>query len=903
MDEIDFRTWASASSGGSAATSGIVFQAQVFAWWSTCAVMEIPFQRDYRDGAVIEAVGSETGFPVDDVGVALRGGGFVLIQAKAGMRQISTKSKDLRDAVRQVVSAAEFGIPTFDGSRQLNPELDRLVIVTNEDGAATFMLAEMFARLRGLPDHAPLASTTTTDPERHALRVLRELITQEWRDLKGVEPSLARIHALLRCMEITRLDFKEPLGADLGRCLVRLADPRTDRTGMKAFRTLFDFGVRAALERRWFKRQHMQRATGRQTGQPGDAPNHLAPLPYPYIPRDAPPVQQRLRLLVTGAPGIGKTAYAVSAAHDHADDHPDGQLMIDLRGFGPGGPMTSDEAIDELLRQMRVPEDEIPSHPSARRLRYLEILENGRLLVVLDNVSDSEIVLPLLPRRGSSGFIITSRSRLGRLISVADVETIDLGPLPPSASRDLLIAMSGPSRELSPSDVDSLLKICGGIPLVLRLIGARLKESPRRPVSHFTAGSDTPAGRLDLLDLGETGASVRQLYAWSITDLSPPVRRAFTLLGAAPAPHLDDAAISALLQENSQGSVLSLYRLNLVEELADGYMMHDLLRDYALWQLQDDPLLAAEHVAANQRLLRHYRDIAEAQARPHWSSEELVRLLSVVRWGMGHGSWPDAFAIVDAMIEPLWRAGRFLSCVDMLRSTLHEGEHRLPSSTHSYVRRQLAITLRRAGRPDESAKEAELALSVLDGEQASVRADAHYVLAVAHTHLGDHSRAAVKYRAALHGFEAAKDHSGMADALNGLGWSNAELGLFDEALVQCERAAVIHRALNKQNEHAADLDSIACIHQMCGNPVSALPIFRECLDIYREIGHLPNEVRTLESLAECHEEVGDRAAALECWNLALALHHRIEPVDENAVQRLTEIIRSANRPLRSVSPT
>jgi hypothetical protein len=47
----------------------------------------------------VDAVGCETDFPVDDVGVALSDRGFILVQAKGGMRRLDPRAQDLQAAV------------------------------------------------------------------------------------------------------------------------------------------------------------------------------------------------------------------------------------------------------------------------------------------------------------------------------------------------------------------------------------------------------------------------------------------------------------------------------------------------------------------------------------------------------------------------------------------------------------------------------------------------------------------------------------------------------------------------------------------------------------------------------------------------------------------------------------
>ena len=58
----------------------------------------------------IGAVGCEAASPSNDVGVALTDGGFILAQAKRGMRRLDTRAADLRSAVDQLVRAMIDGL-------------------------------------------------------------------------------------------------------------------------------------------------------------------------------------------------------------------------------------------------------------------------------------------------------------------------------------------------------------------------------------------------------------------------------------------------------------------------------------------------------------------------------------------------------------------------------------------------------------------------------------------------------------------------------------------------------------------------------------------------------------------------------------------------------------------------
>src|ERR1022692_2434021 len=99
----DARIRVSPSAGGARAAGGLMFQAQVFAWWAARAVGGFEPGLGLDPQVRIEAVGCETGFSVDDVGVALSDGGFILVQAKGGMCRVDPREEALCSAVDQLV--------------------------------------------------------------------------------------------------------------------------------------------------------------------------------------------------------------------------------------------------------------------------------------------------------------------------------------------------------------------------------------------------------------------------------------------------------------------------------------------------------------------------------------------------------------------------------------------------------------------------------------------------------------------------------------------------------------------------------------------------------------------------------------------------------------------------------
>ncbi|MFG6195147.1 tetratricopeptide repeat protein [Nonomuraea sp. JJY05] len=858
------------------------------------AIVEMPLTELGLGAALrVEEVGCETGLPVDDVGVTVSDGGFVLTQAKAGMRRLDAQAEDLVGAIDQLVGAFVHGIHTSSEARSVDLSRDRLVIATNHDGSRAYdQLGIVLMRLRGHPASLPLWGAAKTISQRRALETFINVVVTRWTALIGREPSDSDLRAFLRCAEVIRLDLKEPDGADLFRSEQALRATLGDSLIDEPFTKLAGRGSEATAVQRWWRREELVQAVLQREARrkPAASPlrrNRLPALPQPYLRRgdhdlsDTGPAAERLCTAVTGGPGLGKTTLAIDIANESAQAFPDGQLFVDFRGFGPAAPMSSAEAVEALLEQMGEADAAAGKDPEGRRSHYLDTVEERRFVIILDNIPDSESALPLLPRHGPSAVIITSRTRLGTLLRRTDVCHVHLTPLAAHESQDLLIRHIGNDRAAAdPSAVGAVLSACGGNPLALAIAGSHIRHLPGQPLDRIVSVLTDADSRLDFLDLHEPDSALRTVFSWTYLALPTELRDFFVVVGAAPGPDVDSAGAAALAgsEDNRRGLALlrHLRHFHLVQENAyGGFQMHELLRDYALSLCHGDQRLQDIHSRACDRLVRHYADLASTAATSpgtRLAAQDSPRFLAAVRYAEEHGLQSEARAMVDALIETMWYHGRWNDCAAMLRSITDDPSKPEDPETRSYFLRQLAVTLRRLGAHAESIKCGRRALTAL-GQKRSARAetDCRYVLAVSHAYADDHEAALEQYHLAADGFRKNGDDSGLANTLNGIGWSLAMRGEHQEALRYCTRAADLHGDLNVPNSQAADLDSIACIHQFLGDHETALGYFEQCLRLYREIGYRANESRTLDSMGDSALASGDRNSAIEHWLLAIAI--------------------------------
>jgi transcriptional regulator with XRE-family HTH domain len=184
---------------------------------------------------------------------------------------------------------------------------------------------------------------------------------------------------------------------------------------------------------------------------------------------------------IGGTAGVGKTTLAVHWARRHSDRFPDGQLYVDLRGFDPSGaPLTPETVIRGFLDSFHFPAEKIPIGFDAQVALYRTLVEDKKLVIVLDNARDADQVWPLLPGSPTCTVLVTSRQQLGSLIARTQATQITLELFTTEEARQLLTNFLGAKRiDAEPDAVNELIQRCVGLPIALSIAAARVLNSPQ----------------------------------------------------------------------------------------------------------------------------------------------------------------------------------------------------------------------------------------------------------------------------------------------------------------------------------------------------------------------------------------------------------------------------------------
>jgi DNA-binding SARP family transcriptional activator len=289
-------------------------------------------------------------------------------------------------------------------------------------------------------------------------------------------------------------------------------------------------------------------------------------------------------LAVTGPGGVGKTMFALCLADQARAAFPDG-VLVARRGSEP----VDESMLTRILGAFGIPiGGQLPKSPRDRGELLWDLLGARRVLIVLDDVPDESYVRPLLPVTPGCGLVVTSRRRLAGLESL---RSLPLEVLPIDAGVSLLRATAGTQ------DIDrqagSIVELCGGLPLAIKVAGARLRTRPNWTVDDLARRLSDTRSRLDWLQLGDLG--VRASLGASVSELTADQQRLLRRLGLLDTFEFAGWVTAALLDQELSATerVLDdLVEAHLVELAGRGvtgprYRMHDLVRLVAR-ELADD---------------------------------------------------------------------------------------------------------------------------------------------------------------------------------------------------------------------------------------------------------------------------------------------------------------------------
>ncbi|TCC05217.1 tetratricopeptide repeat protein [Kribbella soli] len=605
---------------------------------------------------------------------------------------------------------------------------------------------------------------------------------------------------------------------------------------------------------------------------------------------------------VHGPGGVGKTALALHWAHRAADRFPDGQLYLNLQGYGPDRPLDPDTALDLLLRGLGLTGAQIPDGRQARAALLRSVLAGREVLVVLDNARDADQVRPLIP--GSAGLVlVTSRSQLRSLAAREGAHRVPLEPFSEDdAAAYLTRVLAAHDVRHDTAELAELTRLCGHLPLALAIAAERLTRDPAGSVQALSTELEQHPDRLALLDVGEDAdGALRAVFGWSYDVLDSQPARAFRVLGLHPGPDTSLEAVSALLAvppEETRQALGQLVGAHLLEQPRERYQLHDLLAEYAVRLVQelDD---AAESTAAQTRLLDWYAHSAlngkvalekseplldfgtpaagvepmvfeTARQAVDWFTDERQGLVAAVRTAVEQGHDRAAYRLAHA----LWPYLMYLRALDDLFEIqcLALDAARLTGDGDAE-----AVTAHAVGRAylfrsdlDRACKHLDEALRLFEllGNDHG-RGSALTDLGRLYRRWGDTDASVRHHRAAIDVLEPLNDTAGVARNQANIAETYLLADRHHEAVVAAREAVALNRVAGERRAEAFALNTLATALLGQGDHDDAERIASEALDLSRDLDDRWSEVCALTHLGQALHSRDSVTEAHHHWQLAL----------------------------------
>ncbi|MEU3604436.1 tetratricopeptide repeat protein [Streptomyces sp. NPDC035033] len=658
-------------------------------------------------------------------------------------------------------------------------------------------------------------------------------------------------------------------------------------------------------------RQHARSSGNGRTYQAGQniyvtegspAPQALAALPpAPHLTGRDGPTAALLKALgpegppvtvVTGLPGVGKTALALHAAHRAValGHFPGGTLFLHLRGYDPAGAVAPEQALEALLRALGVRDDDLPPTPEEQAALYRSELarradRHGPVLIVADDASTTTQLAPLTPAHPAHRLLATSRHALTdpdfrpRLLPLDELDTA-------SAARLIAEALTQPRPEdprpaAEPEALARVVAHCGRLPLALTIAAALLADDPGLPVAALAEDLADARTRLETLrHENGTGRSlaVRAAFDLSYHRLRPPDARLFRLLPLNPGPDLSTEAAAALAgrpPRETRTSLAALARAGLIAEHPLGsarWRMHDLIRLYAA-ELPPE----REDAEALERLLEHYSTTCEA-------ADDHLRALP---------GQPVSALFADRTAALTWldaERSNLIAAVPRLATGAPRAVLFLTSALNVYVhqRRRFHDALAIGASAVTAARE-------LGDRQGEARALNNLGLALRKVRRFDeaiahHTQAADVYR-------EFGNRQGEARALNNLGLALQAVRRHDEAIAAHDEDLAICRDLGDRRGEARALNNLGLALQAVRRHDEAIAAHDEDLAICRDLGDRQGEAQALNNLGLALQAVHRHAEAITAHTRAAAFHreHDDRYSEAQALSNLGLALRAAHR--------
>jgi tetratricopeptide (TPR) repeat protein len=630
---------------------------------------------------------------------------------------------------------------------------------------------------------------------------------------------------------------------------------------------------------------------------------------------------------IAGIPGVGKSALAIRVAHRLKDRYPDAQLHVNLYGQTPESALETKTVLIRFLNALTGrDESQLATDLDGLVDQYRSTLADKQALIILDNARDEAQIRDLLPSSPNCAVVVTSRSRLTGLPGAG---SIDLAPMTVGIDRVLgeaellfqAILQDDKRVEAELPAAREIVKLCGGLPIAIRITAATLKQQiwARKSLQAYAQELDTEL-RLDKLENEHVEAaipgqgSVRASFNLSYKILVKEDQQLFRYAGGLPGVNFGLEILAAVMEREKSQIEAGLGRLLEAQVLEargdDRFGWHDLMRLFAKAQLTD-----AERETVSDRGLTWYceqayfwenglnpvrcRQLAQQSASAtEKSAEDLERVLSIVAldwFTTEQNNWVDVIRDLTQIPRPddaIALAANLAPFFDRCSSwgdwmTTHQVVKDCAQQAGNLA--GVVQTLSSLGNVYQRQSKWKQAISCYEqslqikrqlGDEYGV---AQILIGLGNVYLNQSKldEAISCYEQSLGGFRQLGDEHGEAKTLVGLGNTYQNQGKWDEAISCYEQSLGGFRRLGDEYGIAQTQNNLGAVYQNQGKWDEAISCYEQSLQIKRRLGDEHGVAQTQNNLGLTYQHQCKWDKAISCYEQSLQIKRRLG--DEHGV--------------------
>lgn len=650
------------------------------------------------------------------------------------------------------------------------------------------------------------------------------------------------------------------------------------------------------------------------------APRELPPAPTEFTGRareldlidQATAADDRLpgvarQVLITGQGGVGKTALCLHWAYRTQADYPDGQLYADLAAG-------KDRVLSQFLTSLGVHPERTPTQLDDQAALFHTLTADRRILVLVENVTAENWDPSFVPASAAAVVLLTSRWRPLPVIACG-AALVEVSPLSSEDAVTLLARCVGGRVAAEPAAAGELAGLCGGLPLALRVIGARLTSRPKWSIDTVARSLRDERERLNVLSQAPT-LSVRAVFDLSYAALPSAVRYLYRALGTHPGPDFGvdlAAAAAGVRRSEGQAAVDTLVDASLLEDLGgERYRFHDLVKlharelaiDIPVRRLLDWYLYVARHVGTI--ITPHRTDtrcdveylppespaFADDAEALNWLITERGNLLACARYALDNDLPTIAWQLAESMWGLFLRHAHYVDWLSFDRIGLDAARLSGDRTAEAEAEDRIGLAFNALERDEDAIQHILRAqrLWIEIGNPSRI-AGSYRRLAFVYKRQGDYDRAAEHFTRAL----TAQRELGLTRevglTLRSIGNTHVAAGRPQAALAYLHESATLLESLPKVDPYncARTRTTLGLALAHLGRYDEALANLTVALRNMRSAGSVSGESEVLSLFGEVHERRGNLADARHHYEQALAL---IDNMDNPARDRLRAKLRA-----------